>query len=125
MSGSSVHVTGRLGTPDLTRFKNLIPAARTRAIYATLRELEATVLKNPSIIARLTGKLQDSVVSFVSPGQLVFQWSALSPEGYDYAGVIDQKGGRVAPAGFAKRVLAIAKEILIKHLVIELQRLQP
>ena len=126
MSGSPVYVTGRLGTPDLTRFKNLIPEAVTRAIYRTKSELENTVFKNQSIVPYLTGRLQDSVVSFVSPGQITFQWSAIDPiSNFNYAKIRDEKGGRIAPAGFSKRILAIAKELLIKYLTIELRAVQP
>ena len=126
MSGSAVHVTGRLGTPDLSRFKSLIPEAVTRAIYRTKRELENTVLKNPGIIPRDTGRLQESVVDFVSPGQIVFKWSAVDPiSGFNYAKLRDEKGGRVAPANFSGRILAIAKELLVKYLTVELQAIVP
>ena len=125
-TGSSVHITGRLGVPFLQRIKNLIPAAITRAIQRTNTELENTVLKNPSIIPRDTGRLQNQVVGFVSPGQIVFQWSAIDPiSGFDYAKLRDEKGGIVAPAGFSTRILAIAKELLMKYLVIELGAIQP
>ena len=125
-SGSSVFVTGRLGTPDLVRFKNLIPSAVTRAIDRTKRELEATVLKNPSIVPKDTGRLQNQVVSFVSPGQLVFQWSAIDPiSGFDYAKLRDDIGGKIAPANFSGRILAIAKELLVQFLTIELQAIAP
>ena len=125
MSGSAVFATGRLGTPDLTRFKNMIPAAKTRAIYRTQRELEP-FLKNPGIIPYLTGRLQRSVVSFVSPGQLTFQWSAVDPKtGFNYAKLRDELGGKIAPPGFSKTILAKAKELLIKNLVLELQGIAP
>ena len=126
MSGEPVFVTGRLGTPDLTRFKNLMPGAITRAIQRTIRELRATVLKNPSIIPRDTGRLQESVVDFVSPGQITFQWSATDPKtGFNYAKLRDELGGKIAPANWSQRILAIAKSLLIKYLVIELQAVAP
>ena len=107
MSGSVVHVTGRLGTPDLTRFKNLIPEAVTRAIYRTKNELENTVFKNQSIVPYLTGRLQDSVVSFVSPGQITFQWSAIDPiSNFNYAKIRDEKGGRIGSGdGYYDRLI--------------------
>lgn len=125
MSGSPVFVTGRLGTPDLSRFKSLVPEAVTRAIRATQRDLQR-FLKDPSIIPRDTGRLQNQVVSFVSPGQITFQWSAVDPiSGFDYASLRDQIGGKIAPANFSGRILQIAKEILINHLRFELQAIAP
>ena len=125
MSGSAVHVTGRLGTPDLSRFKSLIPEAVTRAIYATQRDLKQ-YLMNPMEVPFLTGKLQKSVVSFVSPGQLVFQWSALDPSGtYDYAKIRDERGSKHVAAGWSDRILQIAKAILKNHLEFELQAIVP
>ena len=126
MSGSSVHVTGRLGVPFLQRIKVLLPEAVTRAIYRTRRELENTVLKNPSIVPRDTGRLQNQVVSFVSPGQIVFEWSAIDPNtGFNYAKLRDELGGKIAPANFSGRILAIAKEILRKNLILELGAMTP
>ena len=126
MSGSSVHVTGRLGVPFLQRIKALLPEAVTRAIYRTRRELENTVLKNPSIVPRDTGRLQNQVVSFVSPGQIVFEWSAIDPNtGFNYAKLRDEIGGKIAPANFSGRILAIAKEILRKNLILELGAMTP
>ena len=126
MSGSAVYVTGRLGTPDLARFKSLIPEAVTRAIYRTKQELENTVLKNETIVPKLTGRLQNSVVDFVSPGQITLQWSAIDPKtGFNYAKLRDELGGRIAPPNFSGRILAIAKDLLIKNLQIELQGMRP
>lgn len=125
MSGSPVYVTGRLGTPDLTRFKSLIPEARTRAIYRTQSEMQP-FFKNPGIVPYLTGRLQRSVVSFISPGQITFQWSAVDPiSGFNYAKLRDDLGGKVAPPGFSKFMLAKAKELLINNLVRELQAVVP
>ena len=127
-SGSAVFKTGRLGTPDLQRFKVLIPEAVTRAIYTTQRELEP-FYKNPSIVPFKTGLLQGSVVSFVSPGQITIQWSAID-KGFDYAKIQDEGGptrgsGYITGKGFSGFMLQKAKEILIKNLTVELQNMQP
>ena len=125
MSGSAVHITGRLGVPFLQRLKGLIPEAITRAIYTTQRELEPFI-KNPAIVPYLTGRLQQSVVSFVSPGQIVFQWSAVDPKtGFNYAALRDAIGGKIAPPGFSKTIMLKAKELLRKNLIIELGAMQP
>jgi len=126
MSGSAVYITGRLGVPFLQRIKALLPDAINRAIYNTKQELENTVLKNPSIVPKDTGRLQNQVVSFVSPGQITFQWSAVDPRtGFNYAKLRDDIGGKIAPANFSGRILAIAKELLRKYLLDELGAMQP
>ena len=125
MSGSSVHITGRLGVPFLQRIKNLLPSAVTRAIQRTNSELQP-FLVNPSIVPLLTGRLQKSAVSFVSPGQIVIQWSAVDPNtGFNYAKLRDDIGGRIAPPGFSTTILLKAKDLLRNNLIIELQSLQP
>ena len=124
-TGSAVFKTGRLGTPDLQRFRVLIPEAVTRAIYNTQSELEP-FYNNPVIVPFLTGRLQKSVVSFVSPGQITVQWSAVDPKtGFNYAKLRDELGGRMAPPDFSGFMLQKAKELLIKNLTIELQNMQP
>ena len=124
-TGSAVFKTGRLGTPDLQRFRVLIPEAVTRAIYTTQSELEPFYI-NPAIVPFLTGRLQNSVVSFVSPGQITIQWSAVDPKtGFNYAKLRDELGGRMAPPDFSGFMLQKAKELLIKNLTIELQNMQP
>jgi len=126
MKGDVVYVTGRLGVPFLQRIRALVPEAVTRAIYRTKQELENTVLKNPSIVPKDTGRLQNQVVSFVSPGQIVLQWSAVDPKtGFNYAKLRDAIGGKIAPPNFSGRILAIAKELLMKYLLVELGAMQP
>ena len=120
-SGSEVVVVGRLGVPDLQRFRSLLPEATIRAGRATVLQLEP-YLKNPAIVPRLTGRLQDSVVSFVSPGQIVFRWSAIDPDtGFNYAKIRDELGGRTAPPDYSGFILRKAKELLIQNLVLELR----
>ena len=126
MKGDVVYVTGRLGVPFLQRIRALVPEAVTRAIYRTKQELENTVLKNPSIVPKDTGRLQNQVVSFVSPGQITFRWSAVDPDtGFNYAKLRDDIGGKTAPPNFSGRILAIAKELLMKYLLVELGAMQP
>lgn len=123
--GAPVFITGRLGVPFLQRIKNLLPEAITRAIYQTQADLEP-FFKDITIVPRLTGKLQRSVVSFVSPGQIVFQWSATDEKtGFNYAKLRDILGGRFAPPDFSGRILKIAKELLMKNLIIELGAMTP
>jgi len=125
MSGSPVFITGRLGTPFLQRIKALIPEAITRAIYRTRHEL-TPFLQNPFIVPYLTGRLQDSAIDFVSPGQIVIQWSAVDPiSGFNYAKLRDEKGGILAPAGFSKTILQRAKELLRNNLELELGAMKP
>ena len=120
MSGSAVFVTGRLGVPFLQRIKVLLPEAITRAIHRTRQDLSPFVL-DPFIVPYDTGRLQDSVVDFVSPGQITIQWSAVDPiSGFNYAKLRDQLGGILAPAGFSKTIMQKAKELLRKNLIIEL-----
>jgi len=137
-AGAPVYITGRLGTDFLRRIKVLSEAAITRAIYKAKAELESTVFKNPTIVplapgypsppyppGRMPGTLQNSIVSFISPGQITFQWSAIDPwSGYNYAKIRDEEGGRIAPAGFSKRILEMAKSILMQYLRDELQAIQ-
>ena len=125
MSGSAVYITGRLGVPFLQRIKALVPEAITRAINRTRHELSPYLL-DPFIVPYDTGRLQDSAVDFVSPGQITIQWSAVDPiSGFNYAKLRDEKGGILAPAGFTKTLLAKAKELLMKNLVLELGAMQP
>ena len=120
MSGQPVHVTGRLSVAWLQRLKQLLPEAITRAIYATSQELEQYKM-DPSMVPIDTGKLAGSLVKFVSPGQIVLQWSALSPQGYNYAKLRDELGGKQVAPGWSQRWLVLAKELLQKNLLIELQ----
>ena len=125
MSGSAVYITGRLGVPFLQRIKALVPEAITRAIYRTRQELSPYLL-DPFIVPYDTGRLQDSAIDFVSPGQITIRWSAVDPiSGFNYAKLRDDKGGILAPAGFTKTLLAKAKELLMKNLVLELGAMQP
>ena len=132
---SEVYITGRLDNTFLRRIKNMLPDAITRAIYQTREDMKL-YLTDPSIIpyhregypgtSRQPGTLQKSVQAFISPGQLVFRWSAIDPfTGYDYAKIRDLLGGKEAPAGWSKKILDIAKQILRANLITELQRLQP
>ena len=125
MSGSPVHITGRLGTPFLQRIQGLIPDAVTRAIYKTQAELEPFT-KDPAIVPRLTGRLQNSVVKFVSPGQITLQWSAVDPKtGFNYAKLRDELGGKIAPPNFSGVLLERAKSLLMKNLLDELGAIRP
>lgn len=124
-TGAPVYITGRLGTDFLRRIQVLTPEAVTRAIYTTKGQLEQ-FLKDITIVPYLTGRLQNSVVSFVSPGQLTFQWSAVDPKtGFNYAKLRDVLGGRFAPPNFSGRILDIAKELLKTNLRAELGAMQP
>ena len=134
-AGAPVYITGRLGTDFLRKIRVLTEDAITRAIYKTKAELESTVFKNPAIVpyhsegypgtTRQPGTLQNSIVSFISPGQITFQWSAIDPwTGFNYAKIRDEEGGRIAPAGFSKRILEMAKNILMQYLRDELQAIQ-
>ena len=127
MSGEVV-ITGRLGTPDLTRFKNLIPAARTRAIRATETDLHVL---NSLAVPIDTGRLQSSFVVLATPGQIAMKWSAIKPgTSFDYAKIQDE-GGPTRGTGFIRGkhystfMLRKAKELLIKHLIREIGALQP
>ena len=138
MSGSAVYITGRLGVPFLQRIKALFPDAVTRAIYRTKDELQQ-FMNDPSIVpfhsegyfsgkyaGRHPGILQRSGKMFISPGQIAIWWSAIDPiTGYDYAGIRDEEGGNQAPPGYSKSILKIAKELLMKNLVVELGAMQP
>jgi len=92
-----------------------------RAIYRTRDELEP-YLEDVTIVPRDTGRLQESVAWFISPGQITFQWSAVDPDtGFNYAKLRDLLGGKFAPPDFSGRLLGIAKELLKQNLLIELQ----
>ena len=127
-TGSAVFKTGRLGTPDLQRFRVLIPEAVDRAIYKTKAEVEE-LAKKKHIVPFKTGLLQSSIVSFISPGQITFQWSAID-KGFDYAKIQDEGGptrggGYIKGKGFSDFLLQAAKYLLIDNLQFELQNMQP
>ncbi len=125
MSGSAVYITGRLGTPFLQRIRALLPEAVDRAIYKTRDDMK-TYETDPTIVPILTGRLQRSVVDFISPGQITFQWSAIDPNtGFNYAKLRDDIGGKLAPPNFSGFMLQKAKEILTGHLLTELGAMQP
>jgi len=124
MSGQVV-VSGRLGTQFLQRIKVLLPEAIDRAIYAAKAELEPH-LRDTARVRRKTGQLQDNVAWFISPGQITFRWSALSPEGFDYAKVQDEGvPGRFSGSHFSTWFKEKAKELLMKHLLKELGAMRP
>ena len=127
MSGN-VEVVTRLGTPDLQRFNALRPSATSRAIDRTVVDLR--VLNSmPAVVPFLTGLLQSSFVVFVSPGQIVMQWSALDGT-FDYAKIQDEggltgTGGVIRGKHFSTFMRRKARELLIKYLIQELRAIAP
>jgi len=79
-------------------------------------EIEALQASDASQVPIDTGQLRSSFKVALSPGQLFMQWSALSPQGFDYAKVQDVGRANMVGKFYSETMKEQAKEIVLKNL---------
>lgn len=86
MSSTPIVVQVRFGKDALQQLWRLTEEAIQRAISITVSRLREMARR---YTPEDTGRLLDSFEISTTPKSIVMRWSALSPQGYDYAGVAD------------------------------------
>jgi len=98
----------------------LTEQAIMRAIDRTVARLTAFAQGWLSPVPIDTGQLRASLAAAGSPRTIIMHWSALSPQGYDYAKVQDVGRPGMAGKDYSGKMRQLAKEVLVEELQTEL-----